>query len=131
MEDKNIIKSDIGITADHVSQDYNEVRDNLKEIISVSKGAAKDLVQVATETNSPRAYEVLSGLIQTTLEANQKLMELHKTVKILKGEKGSSKNVTNNSIFVGSTKDLLDMIKNKKAGKELEIITPPELEQNG
>jgi SepF-like predicted cell division protein (DUF552 family) len=71
-------------------RDYSEVRDNLK-----------------------RAYEVVAQLISASLEANNKLMHLHKQIKdIKKEEPGKTTNVTNNSIFVGNTADLQKMIRN-------------------
>jgi hypothetical protein len=78
--------------------------------------AIEGIMSVATEGDSPRAYEVVSELIKTSLEANNKLIELHKAMKDLKKEEKSAKGdtVTNNSIFVGNTTDLLKMIKQKK-----------------
>lgn len=96
--------------------DYRTIRNNIKNLINTTDMAIEGIMSVATEGDSPRAYEVVSELIKTSLEANNKLIELHKTMKDLKKEEKAAKGdtVTNNSIFVGNTTDLLKMIKQKK-----------------
>jgi DNA replication protein DnaD len=96
--------------------DYRTIRNNIKNLINTTDMAIEGIMSVATEGDSPRAYEVVSELIKTSLEANNKLIELHKAMKDLKKEEKSAKGdtVTNNSIFVGNTTDLLKMIKQKK-----------------
>jgi hypothetical protein len=94
-------------------RDYSEVRENLKRIIEKSEEAIETILEVAVESQSPRAYEVVAQLIASSLEANNKLMHLHKQIKdIKKEEPGKTTNVTNNSIFVGNTADLQKMLRN-------------------
>jgi hypothetical protein len=94
-------------------RDYSEVRENLKRIIEKSEEAIETILEVAVESQSPRAYEVVAQLISSSLEANNKLMHLHKQIKdIKKEEPGRTTNVTNNSIFVGNTADLQKMLRN-------------------
>ena len=93
-------------------RDYAEVRDNLKRIIEKSEEAVETILEVAVESQQPRAYEVVAQLIATALEANNKLMHLHKQIKdIKKQEPGKTTTVTNNSIFVGNTADLQKMLR--------------------
>jgi len=108
---------------DH-DKDYSEVRDNLKRVIIQSESAIQGILQVAEETQNARAYEVAAQLIQATLEANNKLMHLHKQLKEIKKEDAVKQtNVTNNSIFVGNTSELSKFL---KARKELEKAVKPE-----
>lgn len=94
-------------------RDYSEVRENLKRIIEKSEEAIETILEVAVESQSPRAYEVVAQLIASSLEANNKLMHLHKQIKDIKREEpGKTTNVTNNSIFVGNTADLQKMLRN-------------------
>lgn len=114
----------ISSTFDERKRDYQMVRDNLKHIIETSSVAIDGILNVASEGESPRAYEVVSQLIKTTLEANESLVNLHKKIKdiehISESKPGDSANITNNSIYVGSTKELLDMIrKNKNQDQEI------------
>ena len=93
-------------------RDYTEVRDNLKRIIEKSEEAIESILEVAVESQNPRAYEVVAQLISSALEANNKLMHLHKQIKdIKKQEPGKTTTVTNNSIFVGNTADLHKMLR--------------------
>lgn len=99
--------------------DYREVRDNLKRVIMQSEEATQSILEVAQDSQNPRAFEVVAQLINANLEANNKLIHLHKQMKEIKKEDESRQtNITNNSIFVGSTADLQKMIKDMRK-KEL------------
>lgn len=96
-------------------KDYTEVRRNLKCIIEKSQEAIEGIIELAQDSQQPRAYEVVAQLIQSSLEANNKLMDLHRRMKDIKKEdKGKTTNVTNNSIYVGSTADLQKMIREQR-----------------
>ena len=90
------------------------VRDNLKGIIETSSIAIDGILNVASEGESPRAYEVVSQLIKTATDANKDLISLHKQIKDIEkadDKKEEKTQVTNNALYVGSTKELLSMIK--------------------
>lgn len=92
--------------------DYAEVRSNLKNIIETGMSAIDGILGVASEGDSPRAYEVVSQLIKSVTEANKDLIGLHQQMKELNRDTTSQPNtVTNNSIFVGSTKQLQRLVK--------------------
>ena len=96
-------------------RDYEEVRRNLKCIIEKSQEAIEGISELAQDSQQPRAYEVVAQLIQSSLEANNKLMDLHRRMKDIKREeKGKTTTVTNNSIYVGSTAELQKMIKQQR-----------------
>lgn len=96
-------------------RDYEEVRRNLKCIIEKSQEAIEGISELAQDSQQPRAYEVMAQLIQSSLEANNRLMDIHRRMKdIKKEEKGKTTNVTNNSIYVGSTADLQKMIRDQR-----------------
>ena len=84
-------------------KDYSEVRENLKDVIDNSKVAIDGILKVASESDSPRAYEVVSQLLKTATEANKELLDVHKQMKDLEKDE-TKKQVTNNAFFVGSTK---------------------------
>lgn len=94
-------------------KDYLQIRNNLKSIITTSETAVENLLNFALSSDNPRAYEVLSDLIKTTVDANMKLVELQKQMQEIKGESKSEEkgNVTNNAVFFGNTSDLLKLIK--------------------
>ena len=102
-------------------KDYGEVRENLKDIIDNSKVAMDGILKVASESDSPRAYEVVSQLLKTATEANKELLDVHKQMKDLEKDE-TKKQVTNNAFFVGSTKELQDMIAKQLPAKKVKKI---------
>jgi len=113
---KEIVVSDYidGTANTEEEKDFQEVRSNLKKLIVKSDTAIDNLLTLAENLESPaRAYEVAADLIKTSLEVNSKLAEIHrlKKPKVVNNEKTET-NTTNN-MFVGSTSDLLDLIKNQ------------------
>lgn len=106
-QEVEVISQDEQKNLDHVDTDYDLVRRNLKNIIKQSEAAIEGILDVASESESPRAYEVVSQLIHSSLDANSKLLEIHKKMKDLKKDDESKvTSVTNNSIYVGSTAEL-------------------------
>lgn len=109
------------ISVDHqynpsdADRDYDEVRKNLKCIIEKSQEAIEGISELAQDSQQARAYEVMAQLIQSSLEANNRLMDIHRRMKDLKKEeKAKTTSVTNNSIYVGSTADLQKMIREQR-----------------
>jgi len=106
----------------HLEKDYTDVRDSLKEIIDKGTVAIDGILTIADEGETPRAYEVVSQLIKTVSEANKDLIGLHKQMKEIKKEEVNlhQHNTTNQSIFVGSTKELQQLVKNN--AKQIENL---------
>lgn len=104
------------LLSQEATQDFDKARDNLKILSMLSIKAAEDLHKIASETEAPRAYEVLSTLINTAVEANIQLMQIHDIKNDLEGGgkqiKEINKNVTNTTAtFVGTPSDLMDIIR--------------------
>jgi len=91
-------------------KDYRSVRGNLHSIISKGNEAIDGILEVAHEGDSPRAYEVAAQMIKTVADCNKDLLELHKKMKDLDKEEINYNNTTNNSLYVGSTKDLQELV---------------------
>ena len=93
--------------------DVEFVRDNLKNLISKSSEALEHLSVIAQETEHPRAVEVLSNMIKQTGDLTTELLDVQKKRKDITQEKNQveSGRTTNNAIFVGSTKELQQMLK--------------------
>jgi|SRR6056300_713596 len=96
-----------------IETDAEYVRGNLYDVITKGQGALDELLSVADQSQNPRAYEVVSGMLKTLLDANKDLLDMHEKKKKLKSKEQPTEqgNVTNNNLFVGSTNDLLKMIK--------------------
>lgn len=96
-------------------KDYSYARENLYDVIEKGQEALFDMLDVAKQSQHPRAYEVLSGLINTLVAANKDLVDLQKKKKdLFKQEEAKEKTVTNNNLFVGSTAELQKLIQNKR-----------------
>ena len=69
-------------------------------------------MEVAGESASPRAYEVAGQLIKSVADSTDKLMDLQKKLKDVEEDiQKTTNNVTNNSLFVGSTAELSKLLK--------------------
>tara|TARA_B100001123_G_scaffold79080_1_gene89766 strand:+ start:11989 stop:12372 length:384 start_codon:yes stop_codon:yes gene_type:complete len=93
--------------------DFQYTRENLYNIIERGQDAMEGLLQVAQETEHPRAYEVVGQLMDKLTNANKELINLHRQIKeIQKDDTVTPQNVTN-ALFVGSTAELQKMLKKK------------------
>lgn len=118
--DAEIVAKDITKIEDSniVNDDYEYARENLKNIISTGQNAIDGIMILAKEGESPRAYEVVGQLIKNVVDANKDLLELQKKVNEIENGKNNSsrttKNITNNALFVGTSKDLQSLLKDMK-----------------
>lgn len=104
----------INSAADDIKKDYEYTRGNLYSIIEKGQEAINNVLELAQETDAPRAYEVVGQLIKNVSDATDKLIDLQKKIKDLdevKQQKGPT-NVTN-ALFVGSTAELSKMLKSQ------------------
>ena len=93
------------------NDDYEYARTNLYSIIEKGQNALEDIIDIAKQSESARAYEVATNLIKTMTEANKDLLNLAKAKKELeKVENPETKNITNNNLVLTSA-DLLKIIK--------------------
>ena len=97
---------------DDISKDYKYARENMYDVIERGTEALDYLLELAKASEHPRAFEVVSTLTKTLVDANKDLLEVQTKVKKLKEETKdeSPQNVTN-ALFVGSTADLQKLIK--------------------
>ena len=101
---------------DTIESDINTAKDNITDVIDTAMDAIQKLALIADQSQSPRAFEVLSTLIKTVVDANKDMVGLHKTKQELTGEvEKEAHNVTNN-LYVGSTAELQKIIEAKKNG---------------
>ena len=95
--------------------DVEYSRQKMKELIDLSSEAINNMMSLAVETEHPRAFEVLSNMIKQSSDMSQDLIKLQKTRKDITQTKDDSErnNTTNNSIFVGSTRELQKFLKER------------------
>ena len=95
----------------NVKNDYDYSRDTYYELIEKGKESLEMMVEVARESEHPRAYEVLSGMIKNISDVNDKLMDLNKKQKDI-DKNDDVKQVENqqNNYFLGSTADIQKLL---------------------
>jgi predicted house-cleaning noncanonical NTP pyrophosphatase (MazG superfamily) len=110
--------SEVGITKPErhvktdIEKDYDYTRGNLYSIIEKGQEAINGILELAQESEMPRAYEVAGQLIKSVSDATDKLMDLQKKLKDVEEEKASKgPSTVNNALFVGSTAELAKMLK--------------------
>tara|TARA_B100000424_G_scaffold100219_1_gene75181 strand:+ start:633 stop:1061 length:429 start_codon:yes stop_codon:yes gene_type:complete len=95
-----------------VDKDYEYTRGQLYSLIEKGQEAINGIMEVAGESASPRAYEVAGQLIKSVADSTDKLMDLQKKLKeVEEDNQKTTNNVTNNSLFVGSTAELSKLLK--------------------
>jgi predicted house-cleaning noncanonical NTP pyrophosphatase (MazG superfamily) len=95
--------------------DFQYARENLYDIIEKGRDAMEELLEIAKAEESPRAFEVFGQLLKNMTDTQSTLMELHQKKQKLENdgdrqEVSKAQNVTN-ALFVGSTADLLKLVK--------------------
>jgi hypothetical protein len=107
--------------------DYEYTRETLYDLIEKGREGIEEMIEVARQSEHPRAYEVLATLIKDTAATSEKLMDLHRKIQhldqmMLPAPKQES-NTTNN-LFIGSTTELQRMLKNINNENEVIDVTP-------
>ncbi len=100
--------------------DVEEARDNLQNAVELSQQAVQDMINIAQQSQHPKAYEVLNSLIKTYADVSMGMVDLQlKKQRLNGGSRGGSSEegqTINNNLFVGSTAELqkmLDDMRNK------------------
>ena len=106
------------LTQDDITKDYEYTRGNLYSIIEKGQEAINGILELAQESEMPRAYEVAGQLIKSVSDATDKLMDLQKKLKDVNEEQETKGPTTvNNALFVGSTADLQKLLKGQNTSK--------------
>jgi len=101
------------LTKDDIEKDYEYTRGNLYSIIEKGQEAINGILELAQDSEMPRAYEVAGQLIKSVSDATDKLMDLQKKVKdVNEDAPQKGPNTVNNALFVGSTAELAKLLKN-------------------
>ena len=117
--DQTEVKEPVGIqkpdrlTKNDIEKDYEYTRGNLYSIIEKGQEAINGILELAQDSEMPRAYEVAGQLIKSVSDATDKLMDLQKKVKDVNEDQPSKgPSTVNNALFVGSTAELAKLLKN-------------------
>jgi hypothetical protein len=99
-------------------KDYEFVQSNLKDLLGNGTIALESALKVATESDSPRAFEVVAILLKTMADLNNNVLDVHKKAKDTTAS-NTKISQTNNSVFVGSTKDLQNILNKDRSTEKV------------
>ena len=123
MTDKKIVSLKDRQREKNLDDDYNYSRKTYYELLERGKESLDEMIEVARESEHPRAFEVLSNMMKQISEINDKLMDLNKKDKELsRPQQEEIKRMTQNNIFLGSTSELQKLLKQEK---EIDVTPTP------
>jgi hypothetical protein len=108
---------------ENVDYDYDSARNNLYKLLNQGQDALYHALEIAKQSEHPRAFEVVGNLMKQLADTNEQLLALSERKQKLdapkqsEGQPAPGKQVTNNAIFVGSTSELGNLIKNMTKGE--------------
>lgn len=111
-----LVEVNTAVPVNVVESDTEYARTNIKELIDAGADAIKELAVVAKDSQHPRAYEVMAGMLKNLSDMNKDLLEIQKRKQDLTGVKESGSNDVNidKAVFVGSTAELMKLLKSEK-----------------
>ncbi|MGA1311405.1 MAG: terminase small subunit [Candidatus Nanopelagicales bacterium] len=110
----------ISSSVEDIKKDYEYTRGNLYSLIEKGQEAINGILELAQESEMPRAYEVAGQLIKNVADATDKLMDLQKKLRDVEEEKVSKGPTTvNNALFVGSTAELAKLLKQQTENENI------------
>ena len=109
---------------DNTKTDYEYSRDTYYELLEKGKTSLETMMEVARESEHPRAFEVLSNMIKNLSDVNDRLMDLNKKNKDLEEPLKKVEHQQNN-IFLGSTADLQKLL--KENDKAVDVTPNPDI----
>ena len=98
---------------DDIENDYKYQRDNFYNLVEKGSSAIDGILELAKESEHPRTYEVAGNLIKQVAEVTEKLGDLQEKMRRLKEVPSNAPKSVTNVLFVGSTKELQTMLKDK------------------
>ena len=115
VDELQVVESNPDNRSIDVEEDYIKSRENYYKMFNQGVDAMQHALELAKQSDNPRAFEVYGQLLKNTSEVNDRLIDLQKKMEELKAieKKGNPTKVTN-ALFVGSTSDLQKLIKNKQ-----------------
>jgi len=121
-QEVDIIQPLVEVSATNdIQSDYDLTRDTIRNLMRKGEAALDELLFVAKQSESPRAYEVVAGMMKNISEITKELIELQKKMKEL-GEDNSNKSSggvnVQNALFVGSTAELQKLLRQSKEQKD-------------
>ena len=97
-----------------IEDDYNKSREKFYDLLKKGNSAIEGALELAKETDAPRAYEVVGQLLKINGEVNKELIDLQLKMEELKNSGEHKPSSVTNALFVGSTAELQKLLKGDK-----------------
>ena len=107
------VQKEVDAIKSDTRKDYEYTRGNLYSLIEKGQEAVNGILELAQESEMPRAYEVAGQLIKNVADATDKLIDLQKKLKDIEEESPKGPTNVTNALFVGSTAELQKLLKSK------------------
>jgi len=107
-------KTEIVEVRDEVEDDAEFARQNLRDLIEKGSDAAEHIIAVAKQSDHPRAFEVVAGMLKNLSDMNKDLLEIQKRKQDLQPKVTQNNINVDKAVFVGSTAELLKQLKGNK-----------------
>jgi len=120
LESEETIEESLPVEVESISRevdiedDYNKSREKFYELLNKGNIAIEGALELAKETDAPRAYEVVGQLLKINGEVNKELIDLQLKMEELKNSGDHKPSSVTNALFVGSTAELQKMLKGDK-----------------
>ena len=97
-----------------IDTDYQYSRENFYSLIERGQDAITGILDLAKESEHPRTYEVAGQLIKTVSDVTERLAGLQQQMQMLKEVPDKAPQNVTNALFIGSTKELQQLMKQEK-----------------
>lgn len=100
-----------------IDDDYEYSREVYYDLIEKGRDGIEEMLELAKQSEHPRAFEVLSQMIKNVSDVSDRLMALNtakKKIEHMDKPKELPGGTTNNNIFIGSTTELQRFLQNEK-----------------
>lgn len=109
-----VTKPELPKNQDDLKRDYDYLRGTIYSLVEKGQEGINGILELAQETDSPRAYEVAGQLIKSVSDAAEKLVNLHKSIKDIEETKPTGPTNVTNALFIGSTAELSKILKSQR-----------------
>ena len=100
---------------DSVEDDAEFARQNIRSLITKGNDAASHIVEIAKQSEHPRAFEVAAGMLKNLADMNKDLLEIQKRKQDLQPKQITQQNINvDKAVFIGSTSELIKQLRNEK-----------------
>ena len=137
LPEKPAVEADVPVVADRglppaktednieLDTDFDYARDNMYSAMEMQNEAMAEMLEIAKASGHQRAFEVFGSMFSQFTDAQTKLMNLHHQKGKVEEKSGKTVNNTTNvqqNVMVGSTKDLLKMVKQGKIDENGKVV---------